>query len=98
MLDRNYGSASLAELGFGGESEIGSGRQGYHRSDWGSVGIFMMTERAVVQDPVHLLKFADGSILEVDVRPMHPFGEFGGIIVHVFQIILTQSNKISKNS
>ena len=82
--------AAVADFGFGGQSqedacaERDDGRDG--GLWWGLV--FVVAERAGVEDAVGALVVADCSVAEVDCGFWGAGCEFGGVFVEVFEVIL----------
>lgn len=88
MLNGHDGCSSFADLRLGRKREIDSGREGDDGCDWRGVRIFVMAELAIVQNAIHPAEVIDCGALDVDLRSVDSFGQFGGLVIHILQIIL----------
>ncbi len=88
MLDWYEACSAFADFRFGGESQVHPSRQRYYWHYGGSAGIFVMTQWAIIQNPVHLLKVADRHVLEIELGLLDTLGQFISILIHIVEIVL----------
>lgn len=90
VLDRHNDGTAGANLGFGGEGEEDASAEGDNGGD-GRLGwrfVFMVAEGAVVKDAICALVILDGGVAEVDCGFGSSGGEFSGVFVEVFEVVL----------
>lgn len=90
MLDGHDHCATVADLRLSGKSQEGTCPQRYDRGDWrlGWGLVLVVTQWTGIKDAVRLLVVLDRLVAKVDGRFGSASGKFGGILVHVVEVIL----------
>lgn len=101
MLNRNYDCTTVAYLRLGGESEKCPCAERYDRGD-GRLRrglVFVMTERARIEDTICFLIVLNGLVPKVDGGLGRASSELCGILIHVIEVILfwSQCVQVSKD-
>ena len=95
VLDGNDdGAGGLGQLGLCGEGKVGAGGEGDDRGNGRRGSVFVVAERAGVEDAGHLLEFGNGVGFELGVGLVHALGELAGVVVYVIEIVLWMSECI----
>lgn len=90
VLDRDDDGAAVADFGLGGECEEDARCERYDRG-YGRLGrgfVFVMAERATVEDAVGALVFGYGGAAEVNGRFGSACGELRSVLVQIIQVVL----------
>jgi hypothetical protein len=90
MLDGHDHCATIANLRLGGKGQEGTCPQRYDRGDWRLRWglVLVVTQWTGVKDAVRLLVVLDRLVAKVDGRFGSASGKFGGILVHVVEVVL----------
>ena len=81
MLERDDAGASGRDLGFSRDGQVSAGCEGDDGGDRWGLRVFVVAERAGVQDAIHLLEVVDGCVAEVQLGFLYSLRKFGGVFV-----------------